>query len=137
MPSVGHTLGHLDAWTAGEVALVFKVSVGCLQKLCNTNYNFLSSCIDENKALRESPFLLVCVCTPSVRMGARYLPGRVSGRCQEFSCPEMHRGCVAAGGKVNWLPSFKKEKKSKNVVFYFMMLTNVITCVEERCIELE
>lgn len=30
-----------------------------------------------------------------------------------------------------------KKKKSKNVVFYFMMLTNVITCVEEWCIELE
>jgi len=97
--------------------------VGCLQKLCNTNYNFLSSCTDKNKALRESPFLLVCVCTRSVRMGAKYLPGRVSSRCQEFSCPEMHRVCVVAGGRVSWLPLFKKKKKTS-----LRMLFSTLRC---------
>lgn len=40
--SVGHTPGHLDAWTAGEVALVFKVTWGACRN-CATQTTISSA----------------------------------------------------------------------------------------------
>lgn len=53
----------------------------------------------------------------------------------QLSCDEQ-RVCGSRWKSPLPIPCLKK-KKSENVVFYFMMWTNVITCVEEWWIELE